>query len=40
MASVAAARTQLAQIFRKTGTQRRSQLVSLLLSIPPVHPGL
>ncbi|HEY4199047.1 MAG TPA: helix-turn-helix transcriptional regulator [Devosiaceae bacterium] len=38
--SLSTTRTQLAQIFRKTGTRQQSQLVSLLLGILPVHPGL
>lgn len=34
--SMATARTQLVQLFRKTGTNQQSQLVSLLLSVLPI----
>ena len=34
--TISTARSQLAQVFRKTGTMQQSQLVALLLSIAPV----
>lgn len=37
--SMPTARTQLVQLFRKTGTSQQSQLVSLLLSVLPVPHG-
>lgn len=36
--SMATARSQLAQLFRKTGTSQQSQLVSMLLAIAPMPP--